>query len=688
MKKKINPVLKAIFEPLSLGHLKLRNRILMAPISTGLEYLNDFSDLKDFYVERAKGGVALITVGGFAINRLGGYYFNQPQFNRQRQVKKHLSMTSAIHAEGACVLFQLMHYGAMAKHFWPLNPDPIQKGNGTRKAHRIPNSLIQSTIQQYLETSLLAKSAGYDGVEIDIGGKRLLNSFATPGLNSREDQWGQTEARRHALALTIVQKIRQALGENFVISARLSLLDFHRYGKSWEETIRFAKELQACGVNCFTFDFGVGYMAIPVNHGLTPEDAWIPFIELFKKSITVPVVFGNNLSSPNVVNNVLENNPNSFVELSRPLIVDSGWVKKISYCLERNIIECSNCNQGCNISSIHKDHPLRCMMNPLIFQDAQKYFIRVKTPKNILVIGAGPSGLATAIFAARRGHKVTIYEEQNEIGGQILFCSKVPGKTKFISLIKLFKRLCSLYDVRIETAHKVSPDEFSDIRKEFDEVIFATGSRPTWVDIQGVPPNKIYQYQDIFSNPHLPVGKRVAVLGCNRIAIDTAIYLVHQNTETLNRDQWLESWGIGDPVKHIAGVVGVIPKVMVPHRQVSLLTRQHKSYTDNLMHDWKLFETRWLRIMGIKTYTHVKYQSYETDSLKILGENSQQEESIYADHIINCSEPIPNNVLAQTYAQMVGDVKTVGAAKKVSGNKNMKSILECVQEGIILGSQL
>lgn len=688
MKKQINPVLKNIFEPLRLGHLTLKNRVLMAPISTGLEYVNDFCELRDFYLQRAKGGVGLITIGGFSINRFGGFHINQPTFTHRSQVRKHQLITQALHSEGTCVLFQLIHYGAMAKHCLSLNSVSIKNGKGKRKAFKIPGLLVQRTIQQYVDTAVLAKAAGYDGIEVDIGGNRLLNSFATPGLNQRTDQWGSTEGRRHALALTIIQKIRQQVGDDFIITARISLLDFHRFGKTWEETIRFSKELEVCGVNCFTFDFGVGYMAIPVNHGLTPEDAWVPFIQSFSKEVSVPVVFGDNLSTPNLINDILKDNPNSFVELSRPLIVDPIWVKKISYCLERNIIECTKCNQGCNISSVRKGHPIHCMMNPLIFDDLQKLFIRTEHPKNILIIGGGPSGLATAIFAARRGHKVTIYEEQNEVGGQILFCSKVPGKTKFISLIKLFKRLCSQFEVQIETAHKVSQSEFKEIRREFDEVVFATGSRPTWIDIQGVPPNKIYQYHDIFNNPHLPVGKRVAVLGCNRIAIDTAIYLVHQNNKTLNRDEWLESWGIGDPVKHTAGVVGVIPKVMIPYRQVSLLTRQQKSYTDNLMHDWKLFETRWLRIMGIKTYTHVKYQSYETDSLKILGENSSQEESIFADHIINCSEPIPNNGLAQAYANLVGDVKTVGAAKKNSGNKKMKSILECVREGILLGSQL
>lgn len=682
------PVLKHIFESIRIGHLLLRNRIMMAPITTGLEAQGNYDELANFYSQIASGGTGLITIGGFAYSRLGSLTLRQQRFDRKHHVANHRKITDAIHAKGSFALFQLIHYGAEAQHLFAMNASTVSKEDGRRIAWKMPRSIIKKTIGQCIKTALLAKEANYDGVELDACRQRLLNSFATPGLNTRQDDWGETSENRYRLALEIVKGIRQQAGEEFLIGARISLLDFHRFGKSWEETVRFARDLEKVGVNYFTFDFGVDYMPIPTTHGLTPEDAWVPFIEMFRKEVSVPIVFGDNLSTPKLINEILGNNPHTCVELARPLIVDHGWVKKILYRMERNIIECTKCNQGCTVSDVSQGKTIRCMMNPTLFQNQKELFIRTQTPRRILVVGAGPSGLATAVFAARRGHKVTIYEELDEIGGQVLFCSKIPGKTQFTNLIKLLKRLCDRFDVEIETGHRVSFEEFEEIRLNFDEVVFATGSRPSWIDIQGVPPSKIYQYPDIFVNPHLPIGKRVAVLGSNRIAIDTAIYLVHKDNPQLNRDEWLKSWGVGDPTKHIAGVVGVIPQVQVPSRQVSLLTRTNRSYNDNLLQDYKMFENRWLRIMGIKSYTNVNYETYESAALRITtGKHHTDEQSVYADHIVICSMPQANNSIAEIFKNSGFTCHVVGAAKH-NDNTKIKSILECLRDGIALGAKL
>ncbi len=682
------PVLKNIFESIQIGHLLLRNRIMMAPVTTGLENQGEYAELAHFYEQIASGGTSLITVGGFSYCRLGSLQLKQQRFDQNSQVVHHRKITDAIHGKGAFALFQLIHYGAESQHVLALNSSTITKEDGSRIAWKIPKSLIRKTIQQCIRTAVLAKQANYDGVEIDACRRRLINSFTTPGLNTRHDEWGETIEDRHRIALDMVKGIREKIGEDFLIGARISLLDFHRYGKSWDETIHFAHDLEKTGVNYFTFDFGVDYMPIPTTHGLTPEDAWVPFIELFRKEVNVPVIFGENLSTPKLINEILGRNPNTCVELGRPLIVDHGWVKKILYRMERNIIECTKCNQGCTVGDISQGQTIRCMMNPTLFQNQKALFNKVQTSRRILVVGAGPSGMATAIFAARRGHKVTIYEELDDIGGQVLFCSKIPGKTQFTNLIKLLKRLCDRFDVEIETGHKVSFDEFEEIRLNFDEVVFATGSRPGWIDIQGVPQSKIYQYPDIFINPHLPIGKRVAVLGSNRIAIDTAIYLVHKDNPQLNRDDWLKSWGVGDPTKHIAGVVGVIPKVQVPSRQVSLLTRSNRKYSDDLLQDFKMFENRWLRIMGIKSYTNVNYETYDAAALRITtGKHHADEQAVPADHLVICSMPIANNVVAEAFKNAGVTCHIVGAAKSSDKNE-IKSILECVREGIALGAKL
>lgn len=678
--------LEQFFTPIKIGHLTLPNRILMGPVITGLEKSYNYDQLAQFYSERAKGGVALITVGGFSFSWLGAYEFGQARFTSRSQVPSHRKITRSIQEEGGYALFSLSHVGAQAEHLLSVNPHRLHQGK--KIVFSMSPYIIKKTIRQAVRTAALAKEAQYDGVEIDITQNKLFNSFATPGLNKRTDSWGGTAENRFKITLDIIQQIRKNSGENFIINARLSLMDFHIDGKDWNDTILFAKELIKAGVNAFSFDFGTNYMNIPTHHGLTPEDAWVPFVELFGKEINVPVIFGGNLQSPSIVNDVLKRNPQSCAELTRALIVDPFWLKKIAYNAERLIIRCTQCNQGCSLHNILAEGKLNCMMNPTMFENHRDIMRHTHSPKRILIVGAGPAGLATAVFAARRGHNVTIYETRDEIGGQVRFISQVPGKQKYIYLIDLFRRLCNRFDIKIETNHKVTLQELDDIRVLFDRVIFATGSHPGWIDIQGAPSSKVYQYPEIFEN-NVALGNRIVVIGNNRIALDVATYLVHKNSTPPTRDSWLKMWGIGDPRIHVAGVVGVIPKAMIPYRQVSLLARDKSDYSLFIQEDLRSFELQWLRILGIKTFTNVNFESYDSTNLHIsFGKNKEDPYPIPADHIVICTTPLANDGIAKQYSESGINVDIVGAANSTFKKHHVKTILECLREGIELGSTL
>ena len=671
-----------------VGHLTLKNRIMMGPIVTGLEGDKDLSELAQFYSERAKGDTSLITVGGFSFSVLGARYFGQARFDKNSQIAEHQKITETIHNEGGCALFQLSHVGADADHWFALNPTTVNKGD-TKLAWRIPKFLIRKTIQKAARTALLAKMAHYDGIELDIAQNHLFNSFATPGLNHRRDEWGGSDLNRFKFAVETVRQIREYVGAEFIISARISLLDFHRFGKTWQETIAFANELVKAGVDLFTFNFGVGSMNIPVSHGLTPEDAWIPFIELFREEVSVPVVFGGNLHSPKLINKILSSNPNSMVEITHALIVDPLWIKKTQYHKERRIISCTMCNNGCTPHQVTHGQRLSCMMNPVLFTKQTVDSSKVSSAKKILVIGAGPAGLAAAVFAARRGHKVTIYEAQDDIGGQVRYCSRIPGKNQFIHLIDMFRKLCNNFDIEIETNHKVTPLEIEDIRTYFDEVVYAAGSTPDWIDIQGAPSSKVYQYPDIFQQDSPPIGNRVAVIGNNNIAIDVATYLVHQSNQIPSRDEWLKIWGIGDPREHRAGVVGMIPKTMTPFRNVALLARNSGSFSSHIQEEFRTFEMQWLRILGIKTYNEVNLDSYDSTSLHIsFGKNHEDSIPIPIDHIVICTTPTPNIELANRMNDAGLHTHIIGSAAVGDKDKVVKPILACIREGLKVGCSI
>ena len=677
-----------MFSKIRVGHLTLKNRLMMGPIATGLENEKDFSELAQFYAERAKGDTALLTIGGFSFSVLGARFFGQARFDKNSQINEHRKLTKAIHNEGSYVLFQLSHVGADADHWFALNHTTNSKEE-TKIAWRMHKFLICRTIQKAARTALLAKMSHYDGIELDISQNHLFNSFATPGLNHRRDEWGGSDHNRFKFAIETVKQIREYVGAEFVISARVSLLDFHRFGKTWQETISFANELVKAGVDLFSFNFGVGSMNIPVAHGLTPEDAWLPFIELFREEVPVPVVFGGNLHSPKLVNNILSNNPNSMVEITHALIVDPLWIKKTQYHKERRIISCTMCNNGCTPHQVTHGQKLSCMMNPVLFTKQKVDSSKVSATKKILVIGAGPAGLAAAVFAARRGHKVTIYEAQDDIGGQVRYCSKIPGKEQYVHLIDMFRKLCNNFDIEIETNHKVTPLEIEDIRTDFDEVVYAAGSIPDWIDIQGAPSSKVYQYPDIFQQDSPPIGNRVAVIGNNNIAIDVATFLVHQNNQIPSRDEWLQIWGIGDPRKHRAGVVGMIPKTMTPFRNVALLARNSGSFSSHIQEEFRTFEMQWLRILGIKTFNDVNLDSYDSTSLHIsFGKNHDDSTPIPIDHIVICTTPNPNIELAKRMTDAGLNTHIIGAASVGEKEKIVKPILTCIREGLRIGCSL
>ena len=465
-------------------------------------------------------------------------------------------------------------------------------------------------------------------------------------------------------------------------------MDFQLEGKDWTETVALTKVLEEAGVDYFSFTLGTRDVQIPTFHGLTPEGVWNSFIDMISDEVTKPVFYGFNLSTPSLVNEVLENNKKAVVELTQTLITDSNWVKKIKILRERTIIGCTKCYQGCNGYYLKKGESISCMMNPLLFDQHALEIKPADKPKNILVVGAGPAGLTAAIYAARRGHKVTIYEEKPEVGGQILFASKVPGKKDYIHLIELLVRLCERYDVVIDTNHKVIAEESDEIRLNFDEVIIATGMNPEFLDIQGMSSNSIFPYPHIFLNHHKPMGKRIAILGNNRISMDCAIYLLSKSIPDIDYDAWLSSWGVGDPRKYRAGIVGVIPKPMVPEKEITLMTNQNDDFSKNFVSTWKNFETRWLRILGIRSFRSVNMDNYENPTLHIsFGKLHENKTTISIDNVIMADKLLPDNALAQQFMKAGLSSTVIGAANQKPSYQYIP-LIQCLKEGIRIGNEI
>ena len=683
------PIQKAIFETRNIGHLPLKNRVVMGPICNGLEAAGKMRDLVHFYQQRASGDVSLIIVGGFAFNKIGAWSSYANVFDSFFNLSGHKLITDAIHEKGAYAFLQLSHAGMQAGHIFAMSASEAFDENGNRIAREMPHFIVRRTIKQYVRAAAMAKKAGYDGIDLDAGNNRLLNSFLTPGMNTRTDEYGGSEENRMRILIEIIDGINQNVGKDFIIGLRMSLMDFELHGKDWKETVDIAKAAEKAGVDYFAFTLGTGRMPIPTYHGLTPEGVWNPFISMMSEEVSKPVLFGFNLNNPELINQVLQDNKKGLVELSQALITDANWVKKIAFRLEHMVIPCTRCYQSCNGFTLKKGQCISCMMNPLLFEENVMQN-PVATPKKILVIGGGPSGLTAAIYAAKRGHEVTIYEEQDDIGGQVLYCAKVPHKRDYRHLVEHLSRLCERYEVTIETGHRVTIDEVDEIRLNFDDVILATGMTVADSWIPGISGNNMYSYREIFQAANKPVGQRIVVLGNNGIALDCAIYLLSQTMNNVDNQGWLSTWGVGDPREHRAGIVGVIPKSFVPEREITLIDqnpekgplfiRKNKNFND--------FEMRWLRILGIHTFHNANLDNYESPTLHIsFGKRHENPTSIPADTVIVANKLVPNNALFEGFKEAGLTVHVIGAATQKEDTDFM-SILECLKQGIKKGNQI
>lgn len=682
------PINAHIFEDFKIGPLTLKNRIMMGPVCTGLESKGKFSYLARFYQQRASGGVSMIVVGGFAFNRIGAFARHANVFHKNSQVIQHRMLTTSIHEKGAHCLLQLTHAGAQSPSWYAMSASPFIDSNGKKKAHAMPAFFIERTIRQCVHTAMLAKKSGYDGVEIEAGGNRLLNSFLTPALNQREDDFGGSLENRLRVISEIVERIKLLAGKDFVVGCRLSLMDFCLKGKDWEETTGIVKSLERQGVDYFAFTLGTSDIPIPTYHGLTPEGVWNKFLDMISEETSKPVVYGFNLFSPSIIDGVLEKNEKAVVELTQALITDANWLKKVQLDRERMIIGCTKCYEGCNGYLLKKGECISCMMNPLMFDTTSVVQKSAEKKKSVLVIGAGPSGMAAAVYAARRGHNVTIYEERSDVGGQILFAAQVPGKKDYIRLVELLHRMCERYDVTIETNHKVVLDEVDEIRLTFDEVIVATGMNPEFLDIRGMSFVNVFPYPSVFQHQHKPMGKRIAVFGNNRIAMDCALHLLHTAIDEKDHEAWLNAWGVGDPRKHRAGIVGVMPQNHVPEKEITLLSAQNEDFANSFVSTWRQFETRWLRILGISAYKSVNVEKYEIPTMHItFGKQHENPTTLQVDNVIIADKLIPENTLAQQFEKAGLKAFVIGAANTKPGYHYLP-LIQCIMEGIAAGNKI
>ncbi|SCC35904.1 2,4-dienoyl-CoA reductase (NADPH2) [Kosakonia oryzendophytica] len=644
----------SLFAPLDLGFTTLKNRVLMGSMHTGLEERPDGAErLAAFYAERARHGVALIVTGGVAPALSGITMEGGAVLCDSSQLPHHRQITDAVHQEGGKIALQILHTGRYSYQPHLVAPSALQAPINRFTPHALTHDEILTLIADFARCAQLAQQAGYDGVEVMGSEGYLINEFLAARTNQREDAWGGDATRRMRFALEVVRAVREAVGREFIIIYRLSMLDLVEGGATLDETITLAKAVEAAGATLINTGIGWHEARIPTIATPVPRGAFSWVTRKLKGQVGVPLITTNRINDPQVAEAILAHGDADMVSMARPFLADAAFVSKAQEGRADEINTCIGCNQAC-LDQIFVGKVTSCLVNPRACHETRMPVIPALHKKNLAVVGAGPAGLAFAINAATRGHSVTLFDAQAEIGGQFNIAKQIPGKEEFYETLRYYRRMIALTGVELCLNQRVSPAMLT----LFDEVVLACGIEPRIPPIPGIDHPKVLSYLDVLRDK-VPVGESVAIIGCGGIGFDTAMYLSQPGEPTSqNIAEFCVEWGIDTSLQNGGGLRPEGPQLPKSPRRIVMLQRKASKPGEGLGKTTGWIHRATLLSRGVKMIPGVSYQKIDDAGLHLLINGEPQ--LIEADHVIICAGQEPRRELADPLREAGKTVHLIG----------------------------
>ncbi|ALU75233.1 NADPH-dependent 2,4-dienoyl-CoA reductase [Tenacibaculum dicentrarchi] len=667
---------KHIFEPLDLGFTTLKNRVIMGSMHTGLEEeKNGTQRIATYYAERAKGGVGLIVTGGISPNIQGWTAPFSARMSTKKHAREHKIITDAVHKEGGKICMQILHSGRYGYHPLTVAPSKIQAPINPFKPFKLRQSGIRRTLRDFVNSAKLSQEAGYDGIEIMGSEGYLINQFIVKRTNKRTDNYGGAYENRIRLAIELVQKIREAVGVNFIIIYRLSMLDLVEQGSSWEEVVQLGKEIEKAGATIINTGIGWHESRIPTIATSVPRGAFTWVTQKMKEELSIPLITSNRINMPETAEKVLSEGHADMISMARPFLADPQWVNKAKQERDDEINTCIACNQAC-LDHAFQQKVASCLVNPRACHETEFNYNKTSNKKKIAVVGAGPAGLSAATILAQRGHEVTLFDADKQTGGQFNIAKQIPGKEEFYETIRYFNKQLELHKVTVKLNTRVSADDLS--KGNFDEVIIATGITPRMPRINGIEHEKVLNYIDVIKHKK-PVGKRVAVIGAGGIGFDVSEYLAHQGESTaLNIDAWLKEWGIDKTLKSRAGIENVTPEFHPSPREIFMFKRSKGKFGKNLGKTTGWIHRAVLKKKNVQFINEVQYTKIDDKGLHYT--QGEEQKILEVDNVIICAGQVP-------FKELVTPLEEKGIKIHVIGGADFASELDA-KRAINQGSRL
>ncbi|WP_223789332.1 NADPH-dependent 2,4-dienoyl-CoA reductase [Marinicella meishanensis] len=629
-----------LFQPLKVGNKTINNRVLMGSMHTGLEDRpKNYPKLAEYFKQRAAGEAGIIVTGGIAPNIAGWVGPFSGFLKYGFQVKRHRLVTEAVHSVGGLICMQILHSGRYGYHPFNVSATDKQSPITPFKPKKLSDKKIHKQIKDFVNCARLAQKAHYDGVEIMGSEGYLINQFISPRTNDRDDDWGGSYENRTRFALEIVKQTRAAVGEDFIIIFRLSMLELVNNGSSIDEVIRLAQDLEQAGVSIINTGIGWHEARVPTIATMVPRAGFAWVTELIKQAVSVPLVTTNRINHPQVAEDIIASGKADMVSMARPFLADPELVKKSRLGQAQDINICIGCNQAC-LDHVFKNQMASCLVNPAACHETEFEKQPTQKSKNIAVVGAGMAGLSCATTLAERGHQVTLFEASDKIGGQFNLAAAIPGKEEFVHTINYFSHLLDKHGVTLKLNHPATASDLDG----FDEVVIASGVVPRVPGIEGIDHDKVILYHDLLSG-RKKAGHKVAVIGAGGIGFDVSEYLSVENPDQAQTiDEFCAEWGIDQSIQAPGGLVKAHDEKSA--REITMLQRKTSKPGKGLGKTTGWIHRLSLKKKGIKTLTGVQYHKIDDQGLHITVK--EQPQVLDVDHVVICAGQLSNKDLYQT----------------------------------------